>query len=139
METGQAVDRPRNFWARKDKVQDINICVLDWALDFNVTSAPPHTYNRSTFQGHVVDIKSQDDVIPALKAISMDTRVGQADHNIYAYRVDRGNSCVEHFNDDHEWGAGKRLLSILKEKGIKNKLLVVTRWFGGTYLESKRF
>ena len=48
-------------------------------------------------------------------------------------------SCVEHFNDDREWGAGKRLLSILKEKGIKNKLLVVTRWFGGAYLGSKRF
>ena len=73
------------FEPEKDKVQNINVCVLDRALDFNVTSAPPHTYNRSTFQGHVVDIKSQDDVIPALKAISMDTRVGQADHNIYAY------------------------------------------------------
>ena len=71
---GQETFEPEN-----DKVQDINIYVLDQGLDFNVTSAPPHTYNCSTFQGHVVDIKSQDDVIPALKAISMDTRVGQAD------------------------------------------------------------
>ena len=112
---------------------------LERALDFKVTSAPPFTYNQSTFQGHMVDIQSQDDMIPALKAINMDTRVGQADHNIYAYRVDRGDSCVEHFNDDREWGAGKRLLTLLKDGRIKNKLLVVTRWFGGTHLGPKRF
>ena len=49
-----------------------------------------------------MDIKSQDDVILALKAISMNTRVGQADHNVYTCCVDRGSSCVEHCNDDRE-------------------------------------
>ena len=75
---GQEIFEPEN-----DKVQDIDVCILDCALDFNVTSASPLTYNCNTFQSHVVDIKSQDDVIPALKVISMDTRDGQADHNRY--------------------------------------------------------
>ena len=45
------------------------------------------------------------------------------------YHVDRVNSYMEHFNDDHEWGARKGVLSILKERAIKNKLLVVHSCF----------
>ena len=69
----------------------------------------------------------------------MDTRVARATHNIYAYRVSDETGITEHYEDDGEWSAGKRMLRILKELNIVNKLVVVSRWYGGQHLGPKRF
>ena len=125
--------------ATRDRVKDINVCVGERALEMKVSSTPPKTYAGSTFQGHVVNISCQDDIIPALKALCMDTRVARAEHNMYAYRIGRPGAVIEHFEDDREWGAGKNILTVLKDKDITNKLVVVTRWFDGVHIGPKRF
>ncbi len=59
-----------------------------------------------------------------------DNRVARATHNIYINRIKGvGNKVVEHYEDDGEWGAGRRL-TVLQEKAITNTLVCVTRWCG---------
>jgi putative IMPACT (imprinted ancient) family translation regulator len=42
-------------------------------------------------------------------------------------------------NDDGEDGAGARLGQLLQMRNEMNVLVVVSRWFGGVHLGSKRF
>ena len=101
---------------------------------------PPQSYEDSSFQGHKISVETQDDIIPALHTIWSDIRVAIATHNIYAYRIKGvGSKVVEHYEDDGEWGAGRRLLTVLQEKDITNTLVCVTRWCGKKLLGPSRF
>lgn len=55
-----------------------------------------------------------------------------AKHNCYAYIIEN----IEKFSDDGEPSgtAGAPLLDLLKSKGLKNILIIVTRYFGGILL-----
>ena len=123
----------------KDRVKDVNIDTSEAATNLKVKRAPPKTYNNSTFRGHNVALTDQDDIVPALHAIYADTRVARATHNIYAYRIQSDSGAIEHYEDDGEWGAGRLLLQLLKDHNITNKLVCVTRWYGGTHLGNARF
>ena len=124
----------------KDCVRDINTNIEDAALQMKATRCPPKMYNGSTFQGHKVSIRTQDDIIPALHTIWADTRVARATHTIYAYRLaNPGGQGVEHYEDDGEWGAGRQLLKTLQDTNTTNVLLCVTRWCGKKLLGKARF
>ncbi len=122
--------------AHKDTVVDINTDTTEIAAKLKVHHAPPKTHDGSTFKGHNVMVQSQDDIIPALHAIYKDDRVARATHNIYAYRLKNG---LEHFEDDGEWGAGRVLLKVLQDNDVTDKLVCVTRWYGGKNLGKARF
>ena len=83
---------------------------------------PVHThcdlFGGSKFQGHMAEITSADQVIPTLHSLFTDIEVAQATHNIYAYRTATPEGTVEHFSDDGEWGAGRRLLKVLQERDM---------------------
>ena len=118
----------------------LNVNVKEIATQLKKTTCPPKTYDGSTFQGHKVALGGQDDVIPALHRIYADSRVGRADHNIYAYRLQSPSShIVEHFEDDQEWGAGRVLLKELQDTQTINTLVCVTRWCGPKLLGPARF
>ena len=59
----------------------------------------------------------------------------QATHNCYAYRVGFGVETVR-FSDDGEPGgtAGKPILEVIQREDLRNVIIVVTRYFGGTLL-----
>ena len=82
---------------------------------------------------------TQDEIIPSLDAIYRDTRVATADKNTYAYRLETAKGIQEHFEDDGEPGAGRRILYRLRELKITNQLVCVTRWYGGIHLGRVRF
>ena len=42
-------------------------------------------------------------------------------------------------NDDGEYGAGTRLLKMLREAEADNVIVITTRWFGGKHSGPKRF
>ena len=110
------------------------------ATKVKMRHAPPKTYNKSVFQGHICNINSQDDIAPSLFSLYTDTRVARATHNIYAYiTTNEQGDIIEHCEDDGEWGSGRKLLEMMKKNGIKNKLIIVTRWYGGVHLGPKRF
>ena len=104
---------------------------------FNHTQ--PKLVQGSNFQGHITDIHDRNYVAFCLQALFMDPRVACATHNIYAYRIASSDGLIEHHEDDGEWSAGRRILRIMKEQSITNKLVVVTRWYGGTHIGPSRF
>lgn len=63
---------------------------------------------------------------------------------IYAWRTasTKGSELVDvqqGYNDCGEKGAGARLLAMLQQQNVVNKLVIVTRWYGGTPLGPLRF
>ena len=108
-------------------------------METEVIRAPPKVYEGSCFQGSKSELSSQNDVLPSLHAIYQDARVARATHNIYAYRVKNGANVIEHYHDDGEFGAGKKILQCLQNAGATNTLVCVTRWYGGKHLGPKRF
>ena len=124
---------------KRDTVTSINMDTTDQATKLRVIRAPPSTYDGSKFQGSSVPIFDPDEIIPALHAIYRDTRNARATHNIYAYRLRAGKSSVEHYEDDGEYGAGRKLLTLLQENKIENQLVCVSRWYAGKHLGPARF
>ena len=125
----------------KDKVKDVNLDTNEKAtsLQPELHHTPTQIHHGSSFQGHSVKITSQDEIVPALHAIYSDSRVARATHNIYAYRLKTGHGYLEHFEDDGEWGAGSKLLNMLRENNIEDTLVCTTRWYGGSHLGKARF
>ena len=56
----------------------------------------PKSIQGSTFQGHLSDVTSVEDIAPSLQIMFMDTRVARATHNTYAYRVLTEGKFTEH-------------------------------------------
>ena len=58
-----------------------------------------------------------------------------ARHNCYAYQLGMNFEKQKSYDDGEPSGtAGKPILEVLKNKGLKNTLIVVTRYFGGIKL-----
>lgn len=47
--------------------------------------------------------------------------------------------CLQEYDDDGEDAAGGRLLHLLQILGIRNLVVIVTRWYGGIHLGPARF
>ena len=56
--------------------------------------------------------------------------MARATHNIYAYRLKTQSGFIEHFDDDAEWGAGAKLLELMRSHNIEYRLLCATAWYG---------
>jgi len=88
---------------------------------------------KSKFISNVVpvnDNKEAEDYIDKFRKKYWD-----ATHNVYAYSLGLNNE-IQKFSDDGEPSgtAGKPVLEVIKSKGVKNVLIVVTRYFGGILL-----
>ena len=126
--------------AKKDHIADVNLNSTDIATSLKVTRSPPLVAEKSTYQGHVIPVESYDDIIPAIHAMYANTSAARANHNVYAYRIrSSGGRIIEHFEDDREWGAGKKILEVLQQHNITNKLVCVSRWYGGHQPGKARF
>ena len=84
----QIVEAPR------DKIRDAKCDPMDAATEICVKRASITTYENSSFQGSMVDLRSFDDVTSALHAIYREPNVARATHNIYAYRLSSGAGVV---------------------------------------------
>ncbi|MGE5560114.1 MAG: IMPACT family protein [Chloroflexota bacterium] len=88
---------------------------------------------RSRFIGLAAPV-ADEEAARALLASVRDRQRG-ANHNAYAYRVGLG-AMTERASDDGEPAgtAGRPLLEILGRRGLRNVIVIVTRYFGGTLL-----
>ena len=70
-----------------------------------------------------------------LVELKRNKKFAKATHNSW------GLICGDHMikNDDGEAGAGMVILRMLEREGLRNHIVVVTRWFGGTHLGGDRF
>eukprot|EP00123_Amoebidium_parasiticum_P006498 comp17430_c0_seq1/m.16832 comp17430_c0_seq1/g.16832 ORF comp17430_c0_seq1/g.16832 comp17430_c0_seq1/m.16832 type:complete len:362 (-) comp17430_c0_seq1:287-1372(-) len=106
-----------------------------------VTSGDPFTIKKSTFQAHVAPVHSVADVKSVLAHLYQNTKIARATHNMYAYRIyDEGKGCwLCDCDDDGEAQAGGRLAHLLDIQGVRNVMVVVSRWYGGILLGPDRF
>lgn len=88
---------------------------------------------KSRFIGEVFPIESEEEVLQYIEEVKK--RYWDARHHCFAY-VLNGAQVIERFSDDGEPNgtAGKPILDVIKGDQLKNVLVVVTRYFGGTLL-----
>ncbi len=88
---------------------------------------------KSRFIGEIFSVESEEEALEIIEKVKK--QYWDARHHCFAY-VLNGNQIVERFSDDGEPGgtAGKPILDVIKGAELKNVLIVVTRYFGGTLL-----
>ena len=79
---------------------------------------------------------SRDEVEALLKALRSVKKYARASHNSWAILLADGTPLK---GDDGEAGAGMMILRMLEREGLRDNLIVVTRWYGGTKLGGDRF
>lgn len=88
---------------------------------------------KSRFLGHCAPVESEAEALRFLAG--MRQRYKDASHNCYAYVVGL-NAGVMRYSDDGEPGgtAGLPMMEVLRQRGVVNCCVVVTRYFGGVLL-----
>jgi len=88
---------------------------------------------KSRFIGHVAGVETEEEALQFLDGIRKEHR--EASHNCFAYVVGKKQE-IQRFNDDGEPGgtAGMPILEVIKNNGLTNVIVVVTRYFGGILL-----
>ena len=87
---------------------------------------------KSTFLGYAMPVENEQQAIDFINEIRH--KHADARHNVYAYVLDKNN--IVRYSDDGEpqGTAGIPVLEVLRKNGIKNAVIVVTRYFGGILL-----
>ena len=88
---------------------------------------------KSRFISYAKPVKTEEEArefIDMIKKMNWD-----ATHNVFAYQVGERNE-IQRFSDDGEpqGTAGMPVLTVLTGEEIRNTVIVVTRYFGGTLL-----
>ena len=89
--------------------------------------------NKSRFIGYASPCATEEEALAFLKRIREKHR--DATHNCYAYVIGE-NAGIMRYSDDGEPGgtAGLPMMEVLKNRGVVNCCVVVTRYFGGVLL-----
>ncbi len=90
------------------------------------------TEKKSRFISHVMPVETEEAALSYLSKIRGE--YPDARHNVYAYVIDENN--IFRYSDDGEPGgtAGMPVLDTIRNAGIVDVIVVVTRYFGGTLL-----
>lgn len=88
---------------------------------------------KSRFIAHVSAVSSEEEALAFIE--SKKKEFWDAKHNCYAYILGEQGQTMR-FSDDGEPSgtAGKPILEVLANSGLRNAAVVVTRYFGGTLL-----
>lgn len=91
------------------------------------------TEKKSRFIANVFDVGSDEEAASYISSVKK--KYWDARHNCWAYVIGNNNE-TQRFSDDGEPSgtAGKPILEIIDGSQIRNCLIVVTRYFGGTLL-----
>ena len=95
---------------------------------------------KSVFQGYIAPISSLKDVNDLYKRVKL-SQPG-ARHIVCAYWID-SNHIEPHYAmdycDDDEHGAGKHIMDYIRKNNLKNKVIFVSRKYGGIRMGAERF
>ena len=91
------------------------------------------TEKRSRFIGRIKPVESESCAKEFVESVRAAHR--EANHHVYAFIIGAASE-IQRSNDDGEPAgtAGRPVLEALKQAGLQNVALVVTRYFGGTLL-----
>jgi uncharacterized YigZ family protein len=88
---------------------------------------------KSRFIGHAQPVESEEEAIRYIDSIKKEH--WSATHNCSAYLIGERGECQKQSDDGEPSGtAGKPILEVIKQMGLKNVVVVVTRYFGGIML-----
>ena len=92
---------------------------------------------KSTFIGYAKPIKTEEEAIEFINEIKKKHK--DATHNVWAYTVGE-NMNIQRYSDDGEpqGTAGIPTLEVIKKEDLRDVVVVVTRYFGGIKLRSRR-
>lgn len=88
---------------------------------------------KSIFKGYVNRVECEDDAKKIIDEIKI--KHSDARHNVYAYIIGE-QMLIQRYSDDGEpqGTAGIPILEVIKKNNLKDIVIVVTRYFGGTLL-----
>jgi uncharacterized YigZ family protein len=88
---------------------------------------------KSRFIATVKPVSDEAEAVAHINALK--SKYWDATHNVYAYSIG-GNNIVQRYSDAGEPSgtAGLPMLEVIKRMNVKNLVVVVTRYFGGTLL-----
>jgi uncharacterized YigZ family protein len=88
---------------------------------------------KSRFIGHVKPVESEEEAVEFIERLKK--QYWDATHNCSAYVVGERDQFQKQSDDGEPSGtAGKPILEVIKHQGLKNVVVVVTRYFGGIML-----
>ncbi|HEY8529340.1 MAG TPA: YigZ family protein [Paenibacillaceae bacterium] len=88
---------------------------------------------KSRFIGHARPVESEEEAVAFIESIKK--KYWDATHNCYAYVVGERDECQKSSDDGEPGGtAGRPILEVIKNRGMKFVAVVVTRYFGGIQL-----
>lgn len=88
---------------------------------------------KSRFLGKIKPVETEEEAVAFIESIKK--QYWDARHNCYAFIIGEHSESVRCSDDGEPSGtAGKPMLEVLQNNGLKNVVAVVTRYFGGTLL-----
>ncbi|KRS15999.1 YigZ family protein [Roseovarius indicus] len=81
-------------------------------------------------------VTSREEADAFLAELKRDKKFAKATHNTWAVILSDGTPLK---GDDGESGAGNVILRMLEREGVSDRIVVVTRWYGGKHLGGDRF
>ncbi|WP_170420293.1 YigZ family protein [Ruegeria arenilitoris] len=102
------------------QIQRMGVVLTDRGSKYAVSGAP---------------VRSRDEVDAVLRDLKSDKAYAKATHNTWAAILPTGALKA----DDGETGAGMVILRMLERAGVKDHVVIVTRWYGGKKLGGDRF
>jgi len=88
---------------------------------------------KSRFIGFAKPVATEDEAVQFIQEIKK--QHAQATHNCSAYMIGERDEIQKQSDDGEPSGtAGKPILEVIKNQGLKNTAIVVTRYFGGIML-----
>lgn len=106
------------------------MCKYSTVLKYSFSS---HEEKKSKFLISTSPTRTEMEAITFINSIK--SQYKDATHNVYAYIIN-GNTIIQRYSDDKEpkGTAGLPILETIKKNNLKNIVIVVTRYFGGTML-----
>ncbi|NNE52515.1 MAG: YigZ family protein [Sulfitobacter sp.] len=81
-------------------------------------------------------VRDRAEVEAVLKELKRNKAYARATHNTWGVQLSEGGPLK---GDDGEAGAGMVILRMLEREGLRDHLVIVTRWYGGKHLGGDRF
>ena len=128
-----------NVYSKPDDAQICGNSIPITVATEAIKHSKMHQELGSSFQAHETTIDDAAMVIPVFHQLFRNHSIAKATHNIYAYRIQKQDGFFENSCDDGEYGAGRKLLRFLQENNIVNKIVIVTRWYGGKHMGQRRY
>ena len=91
-----------------------------------------YSEKKSDFLGFAKHVTRESDAIAYISAIRK--QFSDARHHVYAYLLTEGNATRYSDDGEPQGTAGPPVLDVLAKRGIRDAVVVVVRYFGGTLL-----